>query len=80
MQTIQVGKLKADFSSVLEDIKNNGEKYIIEYGRSHKRVAMLVPYEEENKAREFGILQDEFIVPVDFNEETQEVNDLFYPT
>ena len=43
MQTIQADKFKAEFSAILEQIQNIGEKFVIEYGKQHKKVAMLVP-------------------------------------
>lgn len=61
MRTIQVGKLKAEFSSVLEKIQSNGEKFIIEYGKKHRKVAMLIPYDEsfeKEEERKFGILKN----------------------
>ena len=61
MRTIQVGKLKAEFSSVLEKIQHNGEKFIIEYGKKHRKVALLIPYDksfEEKEERQFGILKN----------------------
>lgn len=61
MNTIQVGKLKAEFSSVLEKIQNNGEKFVIEYGKKHKKIALLIPYDksyEKQEERKFGILKN----------------------
>jgi antitoxin (DNA-binding transcriptional repressor) of toxin-antitoxin stability system len=61
MQTIQVGKLKAEFSSVLEKIQNNGEKFVIEYGKKHKKIALIIPYDksyENQEERKFGILKN----------------------
>ncbi len=61
MQTIQVGKLKAEFSSVLEKIQNNGEKFVIEYGKKHKKIALIIPYDksyENQEVRKFGILKN----------------------
>lgn len=57
MQTIQVAELKSHFSDVLKTIKNNSEKFIIEYGKQHEKVAMLIPYDknlEIEEEREFG--------------------------
>jgi antitoxin (DNA-binding transcriptional repressor) of toxin-antitoxin stability system len=51
MQTIQVGQLKSEFSSVLEKVQNEGETFIIEFGKKHKKVAMLVPYKEDAKIK-----------------------------
>ena len=78
MQTIQVGQLKSEFSSVLERVQKNGEAFIIEFGKKHKKVAMLVPYKEEPKKRVFGQLKGTLNIPDDFNEESEEINQMFY--
>jgi prevent-host-death family protein len=44
MQTIQVADLKARFSDILKRVQNEGEEYIIQYGRKHQKVAVLIPY------------------------------------
>lgn len=62
MRTIQVGKLKAEFSSVLDSIQKNGEKFIIEYGKKHHKVAIIIPYDksyEDQEQRNFGILENQ---------------------
>lgn len=67
MQTIQVGKLKSEFSSVLEKIQNNGDKFVIEYGKKHKKVALIIPYDEsyENQEeRKFGVLKNKANVKI----------------
>ncbi len=61
MEAIQVGHLKAEFSEILHRVRENGEMFIIEYGRHHKKVAMLIPYQkslEDANPRVFGILKD----------------------
>ncbi len=78
MQTIQVGEFKAEFSSILERVQNFGEKYVIEYGKKHKKVAMLVPYEEEKKQRVFGIHEGRCHVPDNFDDENDAINEMFY--
>ncbi|RLA23103.1 MAG: type II toxin-antitoxin system Phd/YefM family antitoxin [Gammaproteobacteria bacterium] len=78
MQTIQVGQLKSEFSSVLERIQKDGETYVIEFGKKHKKVAMLIPYTEEPKKRLFGQLQGTLNIPDDFDNELVEINDMFY--
>ena len=57
MKTLPVGELKAQFSEVLEKVKN-GETYGITYGKKKKPVAMIVPYTEpeKKKERKLGIL------------------------
>jgi len=76
MQTIQVAQLKSDFSSVLNQIQNLGETFVIEYGKTHKKVAMLVPYKEEEKERVFGQLKGKIEILDNFDDE--EINDMFY--
>ncbi|MEA3353046.1 MAG: type II toxin-antitoxin system Phd/YefM family antitoxin [Campylobacterota bacterium] len=80
MQSIQVGKFKSDLSSILEQVQNFGEKFVIEYGKKHKKVAMLVPYEEEKKIRKFGQLEGKVNIPDDFDDEVEEINEMFYGT
>ncbi len=56
MKSMPVGELKANFSQILEDVKQ-GSKVGILYGKAKKPVAMIVPYEEEPvKERKIGIL------------------------
>ena len=78
MQTISVGKLKANFSEVLNLVKNKKEEFIIEYGRNHKKIAKIVPFEEKKSKRKFGQLKGKIVVPDDFNDEDEGINKLFY--
>ena len=78
MQTIQVGQLKSEFSSVLERVQKDGEIFVIEFGKKHKKVAMIVPYKEEPKKRVFGQLKGSLNIPADFDEESEEINGMFY--
>ena len=78
MQSIQVGKFKSDLSSILEEVQNFGEKFVIEYGKKHKKVAMLVPYQEQKKSRKFGQLKGKIHIPDDFDDEVKEINEMFY--
>jgi len=57
MKTLPVGEIKAQFSEVLEKVKQ-GESFGILYGKKKKPVAMIVPYIEsdEKKERRLGIL------------------------
>lgn len=60
MQYIQIAQLKSRFSDVLKTIKTDGEKFVIEYGKQHEKIAMLVPYDkslEMESQREFGPLK-----------------------
>ena len=57
MKTLPVGEIKAQFSEVLEKVKQ-GESFGILYGKKKKPVAMIVPYidSDEKKERKLGIL------------------------
>jgi antitoxin (DNA-binding transcriptional repressor) of toxin-antitoxin stability system len=61
MKTLPVGELKAQFSEVLEKVKQ-GEKYGIVYGKKKKPIAMIVPFIEieEKQERKLGILDGKF--------------------
>ena len=57
MKTLTVGKLKANFSQILDFIKN-GEEIIIEFGKKHEKIAVIIPYKRYNlKKRKVGILK-----------------------
>ena len=78
MQTIQVAELKSHFSDVLKTIKNDGEKFIIEYGKQHEKIAMLVPYDknlEIEEQREFGLYKGKgsFAMKSDFKMSDEEL-------
>jgi len=78
MQSIQVGQFKSEFSAILHKVQHQGEKYIIEYGKKHKKVAMLVPYVEEKKQRVFGQLAGTINIAENFDDECSQINDMFY--
>lgn len=61
MKSVQVGHFKAEFSEILQQVKEKGETFIIEYGKNHKKVAMLVPYQEsptDQAPRTFGLMKN----------------------
>ncbi|KTD25548.1 MULTISPECIES: type II toxin-antitoxin system Phd/YefM family antitoxin [Legionella] len=60
MKSVQVGVFKAEFSEILQKVKE-GESFIIEYGKNHKKVAVLIPYQEsleQQPRRTFGYLKN----------------------
>jgi len=79
MKTLPVGELKAQFSEVLEKVKQ-GEKFGILYGKKKKPIAMIVPFSEveEKKERKLGILEGKFQVKFanDFKMTEEELLDL----
>jgi len=57
MKTINVANLKADFSSVI-DVLKNGDEVVIEYGKRHEKLAVIVPYKKyKRSSRKIGILK-----------------------
>lgn len=78
MQSIQVGQFKAELSSILEKVQNSKETFVIEFGKKHKKIAMLVPYEEDKKVRKFGQLEGKITIPDDFDDENADINEMFY--
>ncbi|HOF33278.1 MAG TPA: type II toxin-antitoxin system Phd/YefM family antitoxin [Spirochaetota bacterium] len=57
MKTINVANLKADFSSVI-DVLKNGDEVVIEYGKRHEKLAVIVPYKKyKRNSRKIGILK-----------------------
>ena len=60
METIQVADLKAKFSEVLKKVHDEHKEYVIQYGRKHEKVAVLVPYEIYQKKKsgiKLGLLE-----------------------
>ncbi len=59
MKTMQIGDFKAQFSKVLEEVKQ-GEEIIISYGKKKKNVAVIIPYEEykEKNKIKLGLLKN----------------------
>jgi antitoxin (DNA-binding transcriptional repressor) of toxin-antitoxin stability system len=76
MQTIQVGQLKHELSSVLELVKG-GKEFVVEFGRKHQPVAVILPYSHYKKEqnREFGLLQNKgsFSIQNDFEISDEEL-------
>ena len=59
MQSISVGELKSHFSEVLDRVRK-GEEIIISFGKKHKKVAVLLPYDHyaHKQERKLGLLMD----------------------
>ena len=64
MKALAVWELKAQFSEVLEEVKN-GKKVGILYGKAKKPVAMIVPYNEgKTNRRKIGILDGKATIKI----------------
>jgi antitoxin (DNA-binding transcriptional repressor) of toxin-antitoxin stability system len=59
MKMLAVGELKAHFSAVLSALKN-GQAVTVGYGKSKRKVAVLVPYRQYRKTagRKLGLLEN----------------------
>ncbi len=52
-----VALLKAQFSSVIEDLRR-GEEILIEYGKNHQKLGVIVPFHKyQPKKRKVGVLE-----------------------
>jgi antitoxin (DNA-binding transcriptional repressor) of toxin-antitoxin stability system len=58
MDTIPIGELKANFSTILGRVKK-GEKIVISFGKKKEKVAVLMPYigSPSEKRRKLGLLK-----------------------
>lgn len=57
MKTLTIANLKTHFSDIINDVKN-GEEIVIEFGKKHEKVAVIIPYKKfKNKKRKIGILK-----------------------
>jgi len=58
MKTMTVGEFKSRFSEALDAVRD-GETIVVSYGRSHRKVAAMVPYSELKTAvqRPLGLLK-----------------------
>lgn len=75
MKTLTIGKLKSSFSGVIKNIEK-GEEIVVEFGKNHKKVAVIIPYKKYifNK-RKIGILEGKATYKVnnDFKMTTEEL-------
>lgn len=57
METLNVGELKSKFSQVLKKVQA-GEEIVISFGKTGKKIAVLVPYEKymPTSPRPLGLL------------------------
>lgn len=63
MKTLAIGELKAQFSEILEKVKN-GESFGILSGKKKTPIAMIVPFQEKEKKKErkLGILDGKITI------------------
>jgi antitoxin (DNA-binding transcriptional repressor) of toxin-antitoxin stability system len=67
MKTLTIAHLKADFSSIINEVRN-GEEILVEYGKKREKVAIIIPYKKYNrKKRKIGILKGKASFSLDKN-------------
>ncbi len=69
-----VSEAKAKLSKLI-DMAYHGEEVVI--AKNNLPLVELVPHKPKGK-RKLGLLEGEFSVPDDFNEESEEINEMFY--
>lgn len=55
MHSLPVAEFKANLSTILSEVKTKGEEYIVEFGRNHEKVAVLIPYEKYQQQFQQGV-------------------------
>lgn len=81
MKSLPVGKLKSEFSSIIEQVQKSGESFVVEYGRKHEKVALIIPYDEAYERAQdckFGVFEDkaEYKLDKDFKMTEEDLLDL----
>jgi prevent-host-death family protein len=79
MKAMTVGQLKRNFASALDSVRE-GESIIVEYGRSHREVAVLIPfadYADKASERPLGVLRNRGSVTIgsDFSISDEELTE-----
>ena len=75
MQIINIHQAKTNLSRLIEK-SLKGEEVII--AKAGKPVVKLVPYKKKLKPRKLGLLKGKIIIPDNFDDEDEEINELFY--
>jgi len=75
MQIANIHEAKTNLSKLLQEVEKGKEVIIAKAG---KPVAKLVSYKEKKEPRKIGLLKGKIDIPDDFDEESEEINKLFY--
>lgn len=75
MQVVNIHAAKTNLSSLIAAVIS-GDEVII--GKAGKPVAKLVAYKKTTNPRKPGLLKGKISIPDDFNEESDEINEMFY--
>lgn len=75
MQIVNIHEAKTNLSKLIEKT-SKGEEIII--AKSGKPTAKLIPFKGKLKPRKLGLWKGKVWVSKDFDEEDEEINELFY--
>lgn len=75
MTSVKLYEAKTNLSQLV-DAANQGEEFIITKG--NKPMARLVPLEEKKPNRKLGLLKGKIFISDDFDDESEEINEMFY--
>lgn len=75
MLTTNIYNAKTNLSKLIEQVLQGKEVVIAKAG---KPVARLVSYKEKKKPRVPGLMKGKIWISDDFNDESEEINKLFY--
>lgn len=75
MQIINIHQAKTQLSKLLEQVLA-GEEIVI--AKAGKPIAKLVTFKQDLQPRKPGLLKGKIEVPDDFDDESAEINELFY--
>ena len=74
MQQVNMHEAKSNLSK-LAKLVHSGEKVVI--AKSGKPYVELVPYTSNKRERTFGLLAEEIVLPDDFGELDEEIQNMF---
>lgn len=75
MHVVNIHAAKTNLSRLIAAVIS-GDEVII--GKAGKPVAKLVAYKKTANPRKPGLLKGKISIPDDFNEESDEINEMFY--
>ena len=75
MQIVNIHDAKTNLSKLLEEVYSGKDVVIAKAG---KPVAKIVKYKHKAKPRKLGLWKGKVWVAPDFDEESEEINKLFY--
>ncbi|MDH5434518.1 MAG: type II toxin-antitoxin system Phd/YefM family antitoxin [Gammaproteobacteria bacterium] len=61
MKKVQVGEFKARFSDIIKQVKEEGQEYLVSYGKRKEAAAVLIPVDKYialSEKRKFGLLEN----------------------